>query len=145
MTAVKYEYLDHTADVIVHAWGDSLTDAFANSIYAMFGFMTELEAVAEAQCISLAADFSDGAPTEEHILFKVLDECLFTFMTEEYFIIKRIEISRLSSAGFEAQAWGEPMDLGRHARGTEIKAVTMHGMSVVHGESAVDIRFLLDI
>ena len=141
----KYEYLDHTADVIVHAWGDSLTDAFANSVYGMFGYMTELEGVSESESITISLE--DDLPDEEHLLYKVLDECLFTFMTQDYFLIKRIEFNRLGLSGFEAQAWGEYMDLNRHSRGTEIKAITMHGMTVGYDEgiNKVDVRFLLDI
>ena len=139
----KYEYIDHTADVIVHAWGDSLADSFANSVYAMFGFMADLSEIGEHESITIFADFE--APTEEHMLFKVLDECLFTFMTQDYFIIKRISFDRLDGGGVEATAFGEKMDIARHSRGTEIKAVTMHGMSVEHSSARVDTRFLLDI
>jgi len=139
----EFEYLDHTADVIVHAWGNSREAVFENSVRAMMGYMTDLSLVEETESISVSAEFE--APTEEHMLFSVLDECLFTFMTEDYFIIKRLSFSRLDRSGFAAQAWGERMDLGRHSQGTEVKAVTMHGMSVVSEGGSVDVRFLLDI
>lgn len=40
-----YEYLDHTADVQLHAWGDSLEAAFQNIIPCMFNYLTDLSTV----------------------------------------------------------------------------------------------------
>ena len=37
-----YEYLDHTADVQLHAWGPTIKEAFEQCAKAMFGYITEL-------------------------------------------------------------------------------------------------------
>jgi SHS2 domain-containing protein len=44
----QWEYLDHPADVQIHAWGVSLPEAFENCAVAMFNYMTPLTGVAEA-------------------------------------------------------------------------------------------------
>ena len=36
--AMNFEYLDHTADVQLHAWGATLEEAFQNCALAMFNY-----------------------------------------------------------------------------------------------------------
>ena len=40
-----YEYLDHTADVQLHAWGNTLVHAFESVVPCMFNYMTDLSTV----------------------------------------------------------------------------------------------------
>lgn len=41
----KFEYLDHTADVQLHAWGETLREAFENVALCMFNYMTPLKGI----------------------------------------------------------------------------------------------------
>lgn len=40
-----YEYLDHTADVQLHAWGPTLVSALEHLVPCMFNYMTDLNRV----------------------------------------------------------------------------------------------------
>ena len=42
-----YEFLDHTADVQIHAWGKDLKESFEQAAKAMFAYMTDLDTVEE--------------------------------------------------------------------------------------------------
>ena len=139
----NFEYWPHTADIIVHAWGDDMRAAFVNGAIGMFAYMTDLSKVDEIDHKLVSGEFEDGA-TDEGKLFTFLDELLFFFSTEDYFICKRIEFRQLDSDGFQVVVYGEPMSLRKHTQGTEIKAITYHGMTVNHTDR-VDVSFLLDI
>lgn len=80
---VKYEYLDHTADVQLHAWGDTLKEAFEQVATAMFGYMTtDYNTVEMVEEQELEAEGEDL----ESLLFHFLDEWLFLFSAEPFFI-----------------------------------------------------------
>jgi SHS2 domain-containing protein len=81
--------LDHTADVQLHAWGDDLKEAFEQCAMAMFGYMTEIDYVemVETQAIEAEGDDLVG------LLYHFLDEWLFLFSAEPFFIPRVRSIS----------------------------------------------------
>ncbi|XP_057253903.1 protein archease isoform X3 [Pezoporus wallicus] len=78
----KYEYLDHTADVQLHAWGDTLEEAFEQCVMAMFGYMTDIETVEPVDTVEVEAEGHDMLS----LLFHFLDEWLYKFSANEFFI-----------------------------------------------------------
>ncbi|XP_049283224.1 protein archease-like [Anopheles funestus] len=129
LPAVKYEYLDHTADVQLHAWGETLKEAFEQCGMAMFGYMTELPTVEIKKCYQITTEPTDDL---DNMLFRFLDELLFLFSAEPFLICKKLEITKFDSEQFtiECNCYGEEFDLQKHPQGTEVKAITYSAMQI---------------
>ncbi|CAD6992071.1 protein archease-like [Ceratitis capitata] len=145
LSEIKYEYLDHTADVQLHAWGSSLQEAFEQCGMAMFGYMTDLDYVSIEHCFQLEAKGDDI----EGLLFHFLDELLFLFSAEPFLICKKLEITKfdLENYEIECRCYGEPFEIGKHPQGTEVKAITYSAMQIVQEpeRSHYEVFVIIDI
>eukprot|EP00811_Abedinium_folium_P034767 NODE_7621_length_1563_cov_9.715877.p1 GENE.NODE_7621_length_1563_cov_9.715877~~NODE_7621_length_1563_cov_9.715877.p1 ORF type:complete len:502 (+),score=180.92 NODE_7621_length_1563_cov_9.715877:85-1506(+) len=124
----QYEYMDHTADVILHSWGCDLREAFAQVCVCFFSYLTELDTVDVRTCVEVEATGHDITD----LLYHLLDEFLFSFSTE-FVVCRRVVVTELDPTGFrvKAKGFGEKFDLKKHPQGTEIKAITMHQLKVL--------------
>ncbi|XP_014471603.1 PREDICTED: protein archease-like [Dinoponera quadriceps] len=131
----KYEYLDHTADVQLHAWGETMEEAFEQCAMAMFGYMTDLDRVEIEQIHHIEAEADDL----EGLLFHFLDELLFMFSAEPYIVAKKVKITEFDGQAFKikATALGEEFTIGKHTQGAEVKAITYSAMQI-HDRPKVD-------
>uniref|UniRef100_A0A1I7YYV8 Archease domain-containing protein n=1 Tax=Steinernema glaseri TaxID=37863 RepID=A0A1I7YYV8_9BILA len=144
--AKKYEYLDHPADVQLHAWGANLKEALEQLVIAMYGYMTdEIDTV--ERVYSMDAAVSDCSDVES-MVFRILDEMLFLFNAEPFFIgrVARVLDYNPETHSVSIRAWGESFDKRRHPVGTEIKAITYSNMQVRNEEDgSVHIYVIVDI
>lgn len=127
---LRFEYLDHTADVQLHSWGSSLEEAFENSAIAMFGYMTELSSVSIDE--SMSFEFEAKGHDMQSLLYAFLDEMLFAFSTEPFMCCRDVRITHFDRVNFKITAVGrgEPFDLSKHPQGTEVKAITYCAMQI---------------
>jgi len=128
----QFEYMDHTADVILHSWGRTLEEAFAQVCVAFFGYLTELDTVDIVSDVEVEATGHDVLD----LLYHLLDEFLFSFGTG-LVVCRHVSILELDMKTFRVRARGkgERFDLKKHPQGTEIKAITMHQMKILTPDS----------
>lgn len=135
--------LDHTADVQLHSWGSTLSEAFEQNAMAMFGYMTELDTVEikEKHEIEAQAEDLDG------LLYHFLDELLFLFSADPYIICKKLAITEFNLETFtiKCDCYGEPFDLAKHPQGTEVKAITYSAMQIVQNPDKIEVFVIIDI
>uniref|UniRef100_A0A4W5PU09 Protein archease n=1 Tax=Hucho hucho TaxID=62062 RepID=A0A4W5PU09_9TELE len=136
----KYEYLDHTADVQLHSWGDSLEEAFEQCAMAMFGYMTDTETVEPIDTVEVESEGDDM----ESLLFHFLDDWLFKFSADLFFI-PRVRLPSMPHIVFHCCCrWGEEFNLVKHPQGTEVKAITYSAMQI-HDIDKPEIFAIIDI
>lgn len=140
----RFEFLEHTADAYIAAYGESLEEAFENAALATLDVMTELEKVEPKVEDVLEVE----APDEYALLYSWLEEILVKFeLTGKLYSRFKISSIEKTPVGLKlkAKAWGEPYDPERHPSKVGIKAVTYHRMEIVKKPKAVTVKFILDI
>ncbi|KAB0400883.1 protein archease isoform X1 [Balaenoptera ricei] len=138
----KYEYLDHTADVQLHAWGDTLEEAFEQCAMAMFGYMTDTGTVEPLQATEVETQGDDL----QSLLFHFLDEWLYKFSADEFFVAREVKVLNIDQRNFKLRSigWGEKFSLSKHPQGTEVKAITYSAMQV-YDEEKPEVFVIIDI
>ena len=141
----RFEFLEHTADLYIAAYGRSLEEAFENAAYATFEGMTDLDKVQPKVIDTVEVEGFD----EQALLYNWLEALLVKFDTTGN-LYSRFRISSIekTSAGFKLKAniWGEPFNPEKHLSKVGVKAVTYHQMEILkETKGATTVKFILDI
>jgi len=143
-TPKRFEFLEHTADVYVAAYGKNLEEAFENAALAVFEAMTKTENVEHKIEDSIEVEGYD----EYALLYNWLEALLIKFEISET-LYSKFKISKIEkiSKGFRlnAKIWGELFNPEKHSQKVGIKAVTYHQMEIIKKPKMVTVKFILDI
>ena len=137
---VPFEVFDHTADVGIHAYGETLTDLFIHAAQGMESLMVAPEEVRVTTNHTITVEAHDTVS----LLIAWLHELIFLFDTE-YLLLRDFEIETLTETQLTAHASGEPYDAKRHALSSAIKAVTWHEASVSRASGGYQATIIFDI
>jgi len=132
---MRFELLEHTADILVKAHGNSLEECFENAAYAMFDQIIDPSKVKPTGEMRIILNGED----REELLYDLLSELLYIHDADGI-VMSEFEV-RFTEEGLECLTRGEELDLGRHGPRTEIKAVTFHMLEVNEEEPSVTVLF----
>jgi len=122
---MRYELLEHTADLAVRVRGAELPELLANVAWAMVDLMADAASVAPRESRPLIV----RAESLEELVVGWANEIIFRFETETLLLPMT---ENLTVSGFEAHgvARGESLDRTRHGWKTELKSATYHDLVV---------------
>lgn len=139
-----FEFLEHTADAYIAAYGKDLAEAFENAALAMYEVMTEVEKVNPE-----IKDEVEVTGEDEYALLYDWLEALLVKSDTDGMLYSKFEIPAIDKTpdGFRLRAriWGEKFRKEKHLQKVGVKAVTYHRMEIIKEPNMVTLRFILDI
>jgi SHS2 domain-containing protein len=140
----RYEFLEHTADAYIAAYGATLEEAFENAALATFDVMTDVGKV--------KPQIEDSVKVEAHdefaLLYSWLEALLIKFeITGNLYSRFKVSSIKKTSSGLrlKAKIWGDPFNSQKHPQKVGVKAVTYHQMKIVKKAAVITVLFILDI
>ncbi len=140
MASPPFRVLEHTADVGLEVFGDTLADLFAHAALGFTDLVTDPALLAENTSFTLDV----RAENPEELLHRWLSELIYVFDAQGM-IFRRAEILEIDATHIKAVMRGEIFDPARHERRYEIKAATLHGLEVKQEKGVFRARVLFDI
>jgi len=136
---MKFKFLEHTADIKFQASGDSIEEAFSNSALAMFNSMSD-EKVKEKKSFKINVKGKDF----ESLLYNFLEELLFLFDSENFFVgkVKSINIDK-ENFNLNAEVAGDNAE--NYEIHIDIKAITYNDMFVKKKGNKWIVQVVLDV
>ena len=131
----RYILIDHTADLMVKAFGSTVEECFANAGFALFDQTVDLANVGTSEEVRFEVEGMD----DEDMLYSFLSELLFMLDCDEM-VFKELKVS-FDGNKVVCDGRGEKLDRSKHRTRSEIKAVTYHMMEVDRTAPSVTVVF----
>ena len=124
-----FEYLEHTADVYVTAYGRSLEEAFENAALATMEVMRDSNKIEP----KVREEVELKSMDEKALLYNQIEELLYRFETENK-LFSRFKVHTIreheNGVKLEAEIRGEVFNPERHPQKVGVKAITYHLMEI---------------
>jgi SHS2 domain-containing protein len=136
----RFELVDHTGDLGVRVFGESLPRLFEQAAQALTFILTDPEKIRinETRKISLEAK------THEELLITWLNELVYLFDIEGL-LFKTYDVLSVRDNHLEALARGEVFVEGRHPIKTTVKAATYHQLKIEKQQGLCTAQVIFDL
>ena len=136
----SYKIFEHTADLGLEIYGQSLPELFTNAAYALFDLVTALHRVRPTERRIIAVSGTD----REDLLVNYLREVLYLY-NGKGLLLSDFMITDMEEKSLRGEVGGETFDASRHIIKKEIKAVTYHQASVLQTSTGWTGRIIVDV
>lgn len=135
-----YELRDHTADIALYVWGDTLESLFRSAAEGYYAVVGDLRPCGATESDSFGIDATDV----DALLHDFLSELLFRFETGGV-MFRDFVFDRLDDTGLRATAACAKVDTAASVFDREVKAVTFHDLRIVESDGRYEVTVVLDI
>ncbi len=138
----RYEFVEHTADIAIQAFGDNLSAAFEAAGTGLTDLLTGGATSQSEETMT----FEVTADDQEGLLIRFLSEIVF-LLDAEQIVLSEFKINLDSDTKLTAIACSQPFDPHRHGGGMLVKGVSYHNLQIETGanDQLSRIWVLLDV
>lgn len=135
----QYEYLEHTADIKIRAYGSSLEEAFKNSAYALTDVVTDHKKVKK----KIKKQINVESENQEALLYDFLEQFII-LLDSEGFLLAEIKDLKINNLKLTAKIIGDNKPQNYETK-TYVKAITYQEMFIKKEKDKYTIQFIPDI
>lgn len=139
---MKFQFLPHTADLKVNAFGKTIEEAFINSALAL------KEAIAEKVRVkpAIKKEISVKGKDLDALLYNFLEEFIYLIDADDFLLNSIIKIKIFhDKEGFSLNASVAGDKASSHKFTNDVKAITYNEMFVKKAKDKFIIQFVLDV
>ena len=120
-TQKNYRITTHQNELAVRIVGNSQADLFANSGFALFDVISDIDKIEAAERLSLEVEGSD----RDDLMVNWIRELLYLYQGSGY-LLKEFKINKVKDTSVKGEVAGEKIDPDRHEIKQEIATVAEH-------------------
>jgi SHS2 domain-containing protein len=117
----KYRLTRRQSELAVRVTGNSQADLFANSAFALFDVMADVDKIEVKERINLEVEGTD----RDDLMVNWMRELLYLYQGSGY-LLREFNIREVKDTSVKAEVCGEKIDPDRHEVKQEIGAVAFH-------------------